>query len=60
MIETKAGIIYEPAFQENRWMYEWLKKHYATLGGSRAYEEMKEGYEYSEFILSEQNKRHAG
>lgn len=60
MFETKTGPVYEPRFSENKWKYEWLKKYRAALDGSEAYEEMKEGYEYSEFILTEQEKRHAG
>ncbi|PTY84527.1 hypothetical protein B5V91_13290 [Heyndrickxia sporothermodurans] len=59
MFDTKDGPIYEPTTSVTESIYKWLKKHQATLDGSRAYEEMKEIYETLDFDFR-QNKRHVG
>ncbi|MGE8207740.1 hypothetical protein ACQKP0_25040 [Heyndrickxia sp. NPDC080065] len=59
MIETKNGPIYEPTTSVSESVFNSLKKYQETLGGSRAYEDMKDIYETLEYDFG-QNKRHVG
>lgn len=56
VLETKNGLIYEPTSSVNKSIFEWLKKHQATLEGSRAYEDMKEIYETLEYDFGQKEK----
>lgn len=56
MLETKSGVIYGPTTNVTASIFEWLKKHQATLEGSRAYEDMKEIYETLEFDFGQKER----
>ena len=56
-IDTKnKGLVYEPENISNRPLYTFLKRHQATLDGSRMYEDLIDIYESQEMDYKEDMK----